>query len=239
MRTLPSRKPLGEKLLSKLAAETAAITGSADAKTEAATRYGRARKAKWFEPVVKTLCELAGPGRRCMFCSGSESSDVEHYRPKAVHPELAMEWENYLWSCTPCNRGKSNRFPPETEDGGLLINPLDENVWDFFFIDDYGLLTPRFDSEAGVPDERAVSTRDLLSLNREAVHESRLMRLRNLRQQVTDTFGLLKQRKLSKGEARERLETWKLEPWQPDVASYFLSGPGKDRSPFKEFLAAI
>lgn len=239
MRTLPSRKPLEGNLIRKLAAETLAITSAPDPKAEAEKRYGNARKTKWFSPVVEALGKLAGPGERCMFCSGSESSDVEHYRPKAVRPELAMTWENYLWSCTPCNRGKSNRFPPDTEPGGRMINPLEEKVWEFFFIDDYGLLTPRYDVTTNSPNARGVSTRDLLSLNRDSVQESRWMRLNSLRQQVNDALTLMQQGKLTKKLARQRLTTWMEEPWQPDVADYFLSGPGKDKSPFKEFLAAI
>lgn len=239
MRNLPPRTHLDAPLVAKLAAETSAIARAADPKAEAEKRYDNARRTKWFAPLVKALGRLAGPGERCMFCSGSESSDVEHYRPKAVRPELAMTWENYLWSCTPCNRGKSNRFPPETEPGGRLINPLDENVWEFFFIDDFGLLTPRFDIASKEPNARGVSTRDLLSLNREAVQDSRLMRLKSLRQQVQDALTLMTQGKLTKQEARNRLKTWEDEPWQPDVANYFLSGPGNTKPPFKEFLASI
>lgn len=239
MRTLPPRTQLDTTLVARLASETLAITSATDPKAEAEKRYGNARKSKWFAPLVKELGKLAGPGERCMFCSGSESSDVEHYRPKAVRPELAMTWENCLWSCTPCNRGKSNRFPPETEPGGRLINPMDENVWEFFFIDDFGLLTPRFDVAANEPNARGVSTRDLLSLNREAVQDSRLMRLKSLRQQVEDSLTLMTQRKLTKQEARNRLKIWLEEPWQPDVANYFLSGPGRTKSPFKEFLSSI
>ena len=239
MRTLPPRPYLNATLVARLAAETSGITSAADPKAEAEKRYGNARKTKWFAPLVKELGKLAGPGERCMFCSGSESSDVEHYRPKALWPELAMTWENFLWSCTPCNRGKSSRFPPETEPGGRLINPMDENVWDFFFIDDFGFLTPRFDIAANEPNARGVSTRDLLSLNREAVQDSRLMRLNSLRQQVHDALTLMSQGRLSKQEARDRLKTWKDEPWQPDVANYFLSGPGNNKTPFKEFLASI
>jgi 5-methylcytosine-specific restriction endonuclease McrA len=74
-----------------------------------------------------------------MLCSGSESSDVEHFMPKALYPSQAMNWENYLWACGICNRLKGNQFP---EEGRHLINPLDENVWTFFFIDEFGLLTP-------------------------------------------------------------------------------------------------
>lgn len=238
MRTLPKRKPLSKLVIEKLKSETADISSAADQKKEAEKRYGNARKAKWFEPVVKELGRLAGPGERCMFCSGSEARDVEHYKPKAVFPLLAMTWENYLWSCTPCNRGKLNRFPPDTGPGGKFINPLDENVWDFFFIDDFGLLTPRFDPKANALNSRAVTTRDFLSLNRDALQISRKQRIENLKRDVENSMNLLNLGNLTKKAAREQIEVWKSESWQPDVADYFLNGPGRQQAPFKDFLAA-
>ena len=239
MRTLPNPKPLAKKLLKRLSDETEAIKKGSDPKAEADKRYRNARKTKWFAPVVKELGRLAGPGERCMFCSGSEASDVEHYRPKAIFPESAMTWENYLWSCPPCNRGKLNRFPPDTGPGGLFVNPLYENVWDFFFIDAFGILTPRFDRSVNAPNGRAVTTRDFLSLNRDAVQVCRQQRFKNLKEAMADTLNLIAARKLTKKAARARVETWKSESWQPDVADYFLNGPGRTESPFKEFLAAI
>lgn len=239
MRTLAKPKPLEKNLLRRLSDETEAIKKARDPKGEADKRYSNARKTKWFAPVVKELGRLAGPGERCMFCSGSEASDVEHYQPKAIFPELAMTWENYLWSCTPCNRGKLNRFPPTTGPGGKLVNPLYENVWDFFFIDSFGILTPRFDRVVNAPNERAVTTRDFLSLNRDAVQVCRQQRLKNLKDAVADTLNLIAAKKLTKKAARERVETWKTESWQPDVADYFLNGPGRKESPFKEFLGVV
>jgi hypothetical protein len=239
MRTLPKPTPLKKPLLDRLARETDAIKKSVDPRMEAEKRYRNARKTQWFKPVVLKLGRLAGPGERCMFCSGSEASDVEHYRPKAIFPEMALTWENYLWSCTPCNRGKLNRFPPDTGPGGKFVNPLYENVWDFFFIDSFGILTPRFDRTTNAPNDRATTTRDFLSLNRDAVQISRQQRLRNLKDAVADTLHLIAAKKLTKKAAQERVETWKSESWQPDVADYFLSGPGRNEAPFKEFLAEI
>lgn len=239
MRTLPKPKALEKKLLERLSEETEAIKIAGNPKAEAEKRYGNARKTKWFAPVVKELGRLAGPGERCMFCSGSEASDVEHYKPKAVFPEIAMTWENYLWSCTPCNRGKLSRFPPDTGPGGQFVNPLYECVWNFFFIDNFGFLTPRFDRTANAPNERAVTTRDFLSLNRDAVQVCRQQRLKNLKEAMADTSNLIAAGKLTKKAARERVETWKSESWQPDVADYFLNGPGRKESPFSEFLADV
>lgn len=241
MRQLPKRPNLSKVLIKRLADETAAIVAHLDPKSEADRRYANARKAKWFKPIVDALAKVSGPGQRCMFCSGSESSDVEHYRPKGVvaFAPFAMTWENYLWCCTPCNRNKLNRFPPDTEPGGRFVNPLDENVWDFFFIDEFGILTPVFDSITGSLNQRAVTTRDFLSLDRDAVQESRKIRLDDLRGQVEDTMRLLKLGEISVAQARQREVKWREQPFQPDVADYFLKGPGKKEQPFRNFLALL
>ena len=171
-----------------------------------------------------------------MFCSGSEASDVEHYRPKTVFPALAMTWLNYLWSCTPCNRGKGIHFPPDTEPGERLLNPLDDDVWAYFFIDEFGILTPRFDQASNSLDERAVSTRDFLDLNREAVQESRKMRLEDLKSQVGETLQLASLGKITKAQIRAKISKWLKQPFQPDVADYFFNGPGKEETPFKDLF---
>lgn len=78
------------------------------------------------EPVRKKLTELFG--RKCMFCesllAGTQSGDVEHYRPKGkvvVYPKttavaahvipgyfwLGAKWPNLLLSCSDCNRPRT------------------------------------------------------------------------------------------------------------------------------------
>jgi hypothetical protein len=222
-----------------LAAETAAIIAHQDQKAEAERRYSNARTTKWFEPVVSKLCKQAGPGGRCMFCSGSEASDIEHYKPLAVFHGLAMTWKNYLWSCTPCNRNKSNRFPPDTEPGGKIINPIDEDVWDFFFIDKFGFITPIFDTASGLPNPRAVNTRDILDLNRQAVQESRRLRYTDLCDQIEDNLELHRLGQMSKRRLKYRIKKWRHQPFQPDVADYFLNGPGVNENPFRSLFAAV
>ena len=239
MRRLPDRPTLPAPVAARLATETAAIKSHVNSKTEAERRFNNARKTKWFKPIVDKLAELSGSGQRCMFCSGSEASDVEHYRPKAVFPHLAMTWENYLWSCTPCNRSKSNRFPPHTEPGETFVNPLDEDVWEFFFIDEFGILTPCYDSKAGSLNQRAVTTRDFLDLNREAVQESRKIRLDDLKDQVKETLQLLSLGRINKAQVRAKVAKWRKQPFQPDVADYFFDGPGKDEKPFRDLFAVL
>jgi uncharacterized protein (TIGR02646 family) len=213
------------------------ISESQDQKSEADRLYTLARQAAWFEPVTQALNSMAGPGERCMFCSGSESSCVEHFQPKAVFPLMAMVWENYLWSCDICNRSKGERFPPKTEPGEQLIDPTVEDVWSFFFIDEYGNLTARWRPDLNDVDGRASITIDFLSLDRDALQESRQLRLRDLKEKAKDSLDLVATGKLTKEELRMRIESWKSQPFQPDVTDYFLNGPGKAESPFAELRA--
>jgi uncharacterized protein (TIGR02646 family) len=182
---------------------------------------------------------MAGPGQRCMFCSGSEASDVEHYRPKAVFPEDAMTWENYLWSCTSCNRPKGDRFPPDTEEGGRILNPREDDPWQFFFIDEFGILTPVYDPTTNALDSRATSTRDILKLNRDALQESRLSRLEDLKRQVRELVDQYSSGIRTKSDIAAAIEGWLTQPFQSDVADYFLRGPGRQDEPFRFLFEAI
>ena len=231
--------PLEQPLLDKLREETEGIEAAPDPKAMAAKRYANARRTEWFRPVVSTLEEMAGPGGRCMLCSGSEASDVEHFRPKAVFPEQAMTWENYLWACTICNRKKGSRFPPITESGGQLINPIDEDPWDFFFIDEYGLMTPRYHPESATFDERATSTRDILDLDRDALRDSRASRYEALSADVRELLDAYRAGRKTETDVQVEIRTLASQPFQLDVADFFLRGPGRAQPPFREFFEEV
>ena len=239
MRRLPVRPKLPKKTQGRLEKETAKITASPNPKETAAKKYAAARKAKWFEPVLKTLGEMSGPGEPCMLCDANESTDVEHYRPKAIFPQSALVWENLLWACTNCNRHKGNQFPPDTKPGARLINPTEENAWDFFLIDRFGNLIPKWKPDLNALDERAVSTRDLLCLNRETLQARRHSRLNDLRQLTNMTLNQFREGNIQAAEVKERLKEWRFSPTQPDVADYFLAGPGASEKPFCDLLAVV
>lgn len=239
MRRLPVRPNLPKKTQGRLEKETEKINASPNPKEAAAKKYTAARKAKWFEPVLKTLGEMSGPGDPCMLCDANESTDVEHYRPKAVFPCLALVWENLLWACTNCNRHKGNQFPPDTKPGARLINPTEENAWDFFLIDRFGNLIPKWRPETNAQDERAVTTRNLLFLNRETLQARRQGRLNDLRNLTSMTLNQFHAGSIQIAEVRERLQEWRSSPTQPDVADYFLGGPGSSEKPFCDLLAVV
>lgn len=229
---------LPQSTLRRLQSETNQIVASADPKQEACDSYSTARRAKWFEPVLAALKRMAGAGERCMFCSGSEASDLEHYRPKSKFPAEAMRWENFLWACTACNRAKRDRFPPDTEAGGRIINPVEDDPWAFLFIDEFGLLTAAFDPGRGTFDERGLSTIRVLKLNREALTDSRKSRLDDLKELAIELLLAYKANQIDVGEIERKLKACKKQPFQSDVADFFLVGPGRKESPFKDLFDA-
>lgn len=40
----------------------------------------------------------------------ASKGDVDHFLPKAVYPEKVYEWDNYIWSCKPCNEHKQEFY---------------------------------------------------------------------------------------------------------------------------------
>jgi uncharacterized protein (TIGR02646 family) len=238
MRRLPPRPPLPPKTQQKLDDETAAIEGSEDPKQAAVDRYARARKSKWFNPVAAQLRWMSGPGERCMWCSGSEASNVDHLCPKTVFPNLALTWTNLLWSCGICNNRKGNQFPA-ADQGGPLLDPTKDDAWDHFFIDEFGNLAARWNTELADLDPRALATMRVLTLDREALQQTRQHRLIDLRRKVTDSLKLHSKGELSASDLQGRLGEWLAQPFQPDVADYFLRGPGNTEEPFNKFFNVL
>ncbi len=122
---------------------------------------------------------------KCAFCESNitqvYAGDIEHFRPKSKFPELCFEWENLLFACSICN-GKSNKgdkFPNENE-GGILINPVNENPYNFFRFE-FDQVTKLF---LLIPlNERAETMLKTIKLNREDLAEFRtieLMKIVNL-----------------------------------------------------------
>ena len=240
MRRLPKRPELSAEAESRLEQATAEIIRSADQKSSADRLYQNARSRKWFKnSVEKSLRTMSGPGARCMYCSGSEASQVEHFVPKSIVPQYAMTWENFLWAYGICNNFKGNRFPPFTEAGEEIIDPTAEDVWKFFFIDEYGNLTARWRQDLNDLDPRAVNTIKILKLDRDALQQTRQQRLGDLKSRIEDGLKLLESGRITAIELRNRRDNWLTSAFQPDLADYFLAGPGRKEPPFADFLKLV
>jgi hypothetical protein len=240
MRNFKSRPALTNGALKQLKAKTKIILDSPTIKETAKSVYANSRKTKWFvSSVVSTLGVLAGVGQRCMFCGSNESSQVDHFRPKADFPHRAMEWENFIWICGLCNQHKGDGFPFDFESGQLLINPLDEDVWQFFTIDKHGFILPKWNVIQGGIDFRAKTSEEGYKFNRQVIQEARKQQISNLEDQVKDTILLNEHGYINLQEKQVRLEKWLAHPFHPEVAQYFFLGPGKTEEPFKTFLNMV
>jgi len=123
---------------------------------------------KCFSVVRTVLNELCGGAGRCCYCELSQPDEIEHIRPKDLFPECVFVWENYVYSCGPCNGPKNNQFaifrkgsdkptvisrqrddpitrPPRGDP--VLIDPRSENPLDFMELDlfDTFQFVPTFD----------------------------------------------------------------------------------------------
>jgi uncharacterized protein (TIGR02646 family) len=234
MRQLSPRKPLSAPMSKRLQGETERIEKALHPVAQASTSYENARSAKWFAPVVKRLQEMAGPGQRCMVCSASEAAQIEHYRPKSKYPLKAFEWDNLLWICGVCNVFKRERFTESTPP----VDPCVDQVWKYFFIDEYGNLCATWDSDADAPHMRAEETIAIYRLDRQAVQDSRQARLKELRSRASELLQLFSQGSKSPTDLRDKLTEFRSSPMQPDVADFFLNGPGRSWPEFKALIAA-
>lgn len=125
-----------------------------------------ARRTKPLKAVLATLKTMTGRRERCMYCSDSHGTDIEHFWPKSAYPERLFHWPNLLLVCTACGRIKGSRFP--LRDGvPLLIDPTAEEPWLFLDFDPAtGNLVPRFDLLTGQWNSKGEETVRLLELDR-------------------------------------------------------------------------
>jgi uncharacterized protein (TIGR02646 family) len=116
----------------------------------------------WNNPDVRGAL-YAMHGRACIYCEQhlpeNDRGDVEHFRPKSLYRWLAYAFDNYLLSCSICNRQlKKDKFPLAigasrcsymnrenlTEEPRLLLDPASDSTeaWiDYDVFDD--LCPPR------------------------------------------------------------------------------------------------
>jgi uncharacterized protein (TIGR02646 family) len=110
-----------------LASCTEEIAPAADPADAAARRWYN-KRASEFGEIRRVLQEMASGIERCMYCEGSEGTDIEHFWPKSTFPERAFDWLNYLLACAACNSNhKRTRFPRDDTGAPLLIDPTAED----------------------------------------------------------------------------------------------------------------
>jgi uncharacterized protein (TIGR02646 family) len=103
----------------------------------------------------------------CAYCllserwaAGVENFELDHFRPRAVFPQLLLNYYNLYWSCHVCNRIKHALWPsPALQQRGItFVDLCVDNFDDHFLEDPSGRWLPRTPS--------AEYTIDVLRLNR-------------------------------------------------------------------------
>ena len=75
---------------------------------------GRPREHDYWRLFTRDLRERFS--NKCGYCErqceqvGDLSPSVDHFRPLNSFPELAYEWDNWIFSCQRCNNDKANKW---------------------------------------------------------------------------------------------------------------------------------
>ncbi|MBV6499241.1 MAG: hypothetical protein CJBNEKGG_01693 [Prosthecobacter sp.] len=111
----------------QLRADTERAAGTLDIEKT----WKNARQTQKLGLVKQQLQQMAGGRQRCMYCSDSAGTDIEHFWPKSVYPERMFRWPNMLLCCTGCGRDcKGSQFPLVNGQPALL-NPTVDDPWEF------------------------------------------------------------------------------------------------------------
>lgn len=84
---------------------------------------------------------------KCAFCECKPAEggniEVEHFKPKSIHPEFTFSWENLLPSCRKCNGSKSDHDTVKEP----IINPYEIDPETVFEYNDIRILAKHGDNE--------------------------------------------------------------------------------------------
>lgn len=130
--------------------------------------------SKYNHKQVKDSLKIMFSGK-CAYCESHIThigyGHIEHFRPKSKFPDLCFTWDNLLLGCEICNgKYKGDKFP-ESNEGGLFINPVDENPDEFFDFE--------FDPDTGVAIVISKNVRANTSENEIGLNRSELVKHRS------------------------------------------------------------
>jgi uncharacterized protein (TIGR02646 family) len=109
---------------------------------------------------------MAGGRQRCMYCSDSAGTDIEHFWPKSVYSDRMFAWPNMLLCCTGCGRDcKGTKFPLD-HGSPALLDPTTDDPWQFLdFSTTTGILFPLVDAH-GRTTTKGEKTVEILKLDK-------------------------------------------------------------------------
>lgn len=110
----------------------------------------------------------------------TSKGDVDHYLEKATYPEFVYDWNNFIWSCKPCNQLKNDRKY------GQVINPCDQLECNFVGLCEdsgkYFFIVPKFYSKNVDKMEAKFNSSELrTTVNSEEIASKRKNRLLGIR----------------------------------------------------------
>ncbi|WP_143059811.1 hypothetical protein [Streptomyces melanosporofaciens] len=99
--------------------------------TEAVARKAWKAASGTRDRVAMALRAMASGIERCMYCSESLGTAVDHFEPLNHAPRRVFDWYNHLLGCSFCNsHAKGGTFPRGEDGEPLLIDPTaDEPVY--------------------------------------------------------------------------------------------------------------
>ena len=131
MRRVP-RQDLPEAVVRYLIGRQQRAGGDHAARTlDVEKTWKNARQTQKLALVKMQLQQMAGGRQRCMYCSDSAGTDIEHFWPKAVYPERMFLWLNMLLCCTGCGRDCKGSEFPLTNGKPALLDPTVDDPWEF------------------------------------------------------------------------------------------------------------
>jgi uncharacterized protein (TIGR02646 family) len=151
--------------------------------------WTRARRNQPLREAFNRLRQMAGNRERCMYCSDSHGTDIEHFWPKTPYPMYMFRWQNMLLCCTECGRIKGTAFPL-IEDQPALIDPSVDNPWEFLDFDPItGNIIARYDADRNEFILKGRETVRVLQLDRrEALASGYVRTIRRLQRKVEEAL---------------------------------------------------
>lgn len=188
-----------------------------------------------FNAVRKALKQVYA--ERCHYCEDSIADEIEHIWPKSFYPELAFCWQNYLFSCGPCNGTyKNDRFAllvagkrvdlvrkrdedilPPPSGIALFIDSRQEDPMDYLELDlESGMFLERdFDVDSFAAQRARYTVEEVLQLNRrDSLVRRRKREYKSLLGYLKDYIELKEQQNV---EQLERLRAELADPLMPTV----------------------
>jgi uncharacterized protein (TIGR02646 family) len=120
-----------------------------------------------LRPIIRELL-LEEFQHQCAYCDSTFEPSmgcIDHFYPKYLFPQKALQWNNLILACQVCNATKHDKFPVDSNGNPLLIFPGYDNPIEHLKELDDGQLE-------GITEKGRI-TIELLKLNRPYLVESR------------------------------------------------------------------